>query len=75
MRKKEHHPRKTTSDNLEIGQYGALKLSGSMPTEASIWHSIQSKDISQNIREYMWKCLHGTHKLGKYWNKTPNHEE
>ncbi|KAJ7719049.1 hypothetical protein B0H16DRAFT_1796039 [Mycena metata] len=33
--------------------------------------SIRNKDISRQIRNFMWKTLHGAHRIGKFWEHIP----
>src|SRR5207245_1573675 len=44
------------------------------PSAANIWHSIQSRDILKNIRNFLWKCLHNKYKIGPYWRDIPDYE-
>jgi hypothetical protein len=45
------------------------------PTAKTIWKSIRNKDITRHIRTFLWKSLHGAHKIGKYWEHIPECEE
>jgi ribonuclease HI len=64
----------TTTINLDITRYAVQASTGHLPTDAMIWYSIRTKDISRTIRVFLWKLLHGTHKCGEYWNNIPNFE-
>ncbi|KAJ6542193.1 hypothetical protein DFH09DRAFT_1089258 [Mycena vulgaris] len=38
-----------------------------------IWHSICHKDISRQIKTFLWKGMHGAHRIGKYWEHIPEY--
>jgi ribonuclease HI len=60
--------------NLNITRHGVKRVTGHLPTDATIWHSIRSKDITRTIRVFFWKVLHKAHKCGDYWLKIPDFE-
>ncbi len=33
------------------------------------------RDLSINVRSFLWKLIHDTHKCGTYWSKMANYEE
>jgi hypothetical protein len=49
-------------------------LDNSFPTDRDIWNSLQNKDLTRTVRVFIWKCLHNAHKIGKFWEKIPEHE-
>ncbi|KAI0342569.1 ribonuclease H-like protein [Trametopsis cervina] len=49
-------------------------LSGRMPTDATIWHSLRHKDISKNISDFLWRTMHNSQRVGKYWRHIPSLE-
>jgi hypothetical protein len=55
--------------NLDITRHAVKRLTGHLPTDAAIWHSIRSKDITRMIQVFLWKVLHKTQKCGDYWLK------
>jgi len=67
-------PRLSTVINLDITRHVVKRQTGHLPTDATMWHSIRSKDITRTIRVFLWKLLHGTHKCGEYWLKIPDFE-
>ncbi|KAJ7158298.1 hypothetical protein C8R43DRAFT_1095917 [Mycena crocata] len=48
---------------------------GRKPTAAAIWKSIRHPDISRQVRNFLWKTLHGANRLGKHWRHVPDMEE
>ncbi|KAJ7920230.1 hypothetical protein B0H13DRAFT_1583892, partial [Mycena leptocephala] len=37
--------------------------------------SICNKDIGRNIRNFLWKSMHGARRIGKYWVNIPECED
>jgi hypothetical protein len=56
--------RRSTIITLDITRHAVKRITGHLPTDATIWHSIRSKDITRTIRVFLWKLIHGTHKCG-----------
>ncbi|KAJ7154163.1 hypothetical protein C8R46DRAFT_839212, partial [Mycena filopes] len=45
------------------------------PTPAAIWKSIKHKDITRQIRTFLWRSIHGSLRIGKYWRHIPECED
>ncbi|KAK0463726.1 ribonuclease H-like protein [Desarmillaria tabescens] len=73
--RKKRVTRQTTEANLDITRWAAKVLGGVLPTDEKIWRSMRKKSISRNIREFLWKTMHGAFKIGKYWENIPGYEE
>lgn len=71
---KQAAPRNSTIIQLDITRHAAKDLSGNLPTDSRIWRLIRSKDISRQIRCFLWKCLHNAYKCGPYWRNIPEYE-
>lgn len=41
----------------------------------TLWHLLRAHPISKKCRDFLWKALHGAHKIGKYWENIPGYEE
>lgn len=55
-----------TSRNLEaIGDETEIRFEFSLTDEA-IWRSMRCKDITQSIRDYLWKSTHNALKIGAF---------
>lgn len=59
-----YEPRTATVRNLDIARFAVQAISKRLPTDASLWKSLRSPDISRNIREFLWKCMHSAYKVG-----------
>jgi ribonuclease HI len=66
--------RPTTALQLDIARLGAKDISGKLPMDDKIWKSIRNKVITRSIRIFLWKCLHGAHRCGAFWNRIPTYE-
>ena len=59
--------RNTTLLNLEKVRSGIADQSGSLETNETIWNLIRKSPIRLKIKQFFYKTLHGTQKIGKYW--------
>ncbi|EJD35071.1 hypothetical protein AURDEDRAFT_37262, partial [Auricularia subglabra TFB-10046 SS5] len=64
-------PRRVTTSNLLLTQACVKGACDQMPTERQIWDSLSHRDIPKNIKAFMWKGIHGAHKIGEYFTKMP----
>ncbi|KAG2069423.1 RnaseH-domain-containing protein [Suillus decipiens] len=55
--------RRVTTNYLDITRYAIQDITGN-----------KNKDIPKNIRQFFFKALHGTHRIGKYWLNIPTLE-
>ncbi|KAF8236095.1 hypothetical protein L208DRAFT_1059690, partial [Tricholoma matsutake] len=67
-------PRQQTEIQLATTTYTVQDLTGETPTPDKIWSAIHKRDLSKQIRNYLWKNLHNTYKIGSFWSRIPNME-
>ncbi|TFK63672.1 RnaseH-domain-containing protein [Pluteus cervinus] len=67
--------RQKTKTNLDLVRWAVVDRMNILPTDEAIWKSIRSKDISRNIRSFMWRAIHGSYKCGSYWSHIPGYED
>jgi hypothetical protein len=60
---------------LDMARRGVKEVSGFLPTDQKIWVSLRNRDISRQVRAYLWKCLHNAHRCRGYWMKIPGYEQ
>lgn len=72
---KDVKPRESTKVNIGRTQAGVDDYFQLLPSPEAIWKSMRSRDISRNVRDYLWKNMHNAYKLGKSWNNIPNLEQ
>ncbi|KAJ7704102.1 hypothetical protein B0H17DRAFT_1194011 [Mycena rosella] len=67
--------RKTTAITVALVQEFEKSRVGHAPTPEVIWQSIRHKDITSQIKSWLWKSMHGAHRVGRYWSHIPGFEE
>ncbi|KAJ6566061.1 hypothetical protein B0H19DRAFT_939935, partial [Mycena capillaripes] len=67
--------RKATEKHISIAQNALRSQYSHAPTAATIWKSLRRKDITRQIRTFLWKWMHGAHRIGKFWKNIPGYEE
>ncbi|KAK7689889.1 hypothetical protein QCA50_006528 [Cerrena zonata] len=63
-----------TESNIKAVQQEVAKLMGRKYPLSTIWKSTHSPDIAKPTQDFLWKGLHGAHKVGTYWSYIPNCE-
>jgi hypothetical protein len=58
---------------LEMTCFAVQDLNRTTPSDADIWLSIRDKDITNTIRDFLWKCLHQGYKYGTHWRNIPSY--
>jgi hypothetical protein len=51
-----------------------LDLTGHLERSETIWNSTRSKAIRPKIGQFLFKSIHGAHKIGHFWSNTENPE-
>jgi ribonuclease HI len=64
-----------TTIMLDLTRYAVRAQCNIVPTDEMIWWSIRSKDISRNICDFLWRCLHNSSKCDVYWRNIPGFEQ
>jgi len=59
--------RQTTKENLQKAREAIYEYTGSLETDESIWLSTRKQEIQTKIRQFLFKTMHGTQKIGKFW--------
>jgi hypothetical protein len=44
-------------------------------TDETIWKGLRSSALRIRTRQFLYKAMHGTQKIGNYWNHIPGYEE
>ncbi|KAK7028713.1 hypothetical protein R3P38DRAFT_3394715 [Favolaschia claudopus] len=61
--------RKSTTANLDRARCCIADEFNFFPSDATIWRSIRSTDISRVIRNFLWKGMHDCFRIGLFWDK------
>ncbi|KAL6300501.1 ribonuclease H-like domain-containing protein, partial [Sparassis latifolia] len=67
--------RRAATLQLDITRHAVNVACNRLPTDATIWRSIRSPDISRPIQDFLWKCLHGALRCGHFWDNIPGYED
>jgi hypothetical protein len=59
--------RQTTKENLQRAREAICEYNRLLEMDKTIWISIQKKEIQMKIRQFLYKTIHGTQKIGKFW--------
>ncbi|KAF8665531.1 hypothetical protein AX14_006591, partial [Amanita brunnescens Koide BX004] len=63
--------RRAAALNLALTQETNKTRLGLTPTPAQVWQSLADKVVSRPARVFLWKCLHGAHRVSQYWSHIP----
>lgn len=60
--------------NLDMIRHETRDEHGHLPSDEEIWKSLLKRELTPQIRAFMWKTIHGAYKIGKYWRNIPEHD-
>ncbi|PPQ81543.1 hypothetical protein CVT24_000305, partial [Panaeolus cyanescens] len=60
--------RKATRTRLNAAREAIRATNNYYPNDRSIWNSIQNKNISLKIRQFLWLAMHDGQRIGNFWN-------
>ncbi|EJD39982.1 hypothetical protein AURDEDRAFT_20866, partial [Auricularia subglabra TFB-10046 SS5] len=63
--------RRETMANINQIKAELREHCGHAPTTVQIWRGLRNKDLSRQTRNFLWKAVHGAHKVGNYFRKMP----
>jgi hypothetical protein len=67
--------RPRTVTNIEKTKAEIEDAFGFIPTEEKIWKSMQNKDVTRQIRTFLWKTTHDAYVVGTHWLRETNSQE
>ena len=73
--RKKKDQRKTTNLNLEKVRYVLETQTGELEMNEALWSLIRKSPVRLKIRQFFYKALHGTQKIGRYWFNIQDYEE
>ena len=65
-------PRRTTTQNTEKIRVDLQNASGELETDSAIWEILRRQPVRPKIQDFLYKSIHGTHKIGRYWLNIEN---
>ncbi|EJD32435.1 hypothetical protein AURDEDRAFT_77673, partial [Auricularia subglabra TFB-10046 SS5] len=66
--------RQGTLINVGRTRSSLAEFNGKWPSIQDVWKSIRTKDFYKPTREFMWRTLHSTQKIGNFWHRIPHRE-
>ncbi|KAJ7872702.1 hypothetical protein B0H13DRAFT_1633742 [Mycena leptocephala] len=60
--------RKFTFVNLDRIRCSVAEISHYTPSDEAIWRSTRSVTLQRMTREFFWKCIHNTFRVGDFWS-------
>ena len=59
--------RPTTALNLHLVRESLTTYHNKLETDGTLWKGLRNRSIRQKIRQFLFKAMHGTQKVGSYW--------
>ena len=70
----DHHYNRSALMNLDIARHVIAHMNSNLETDSIIWLKLRHPDIHKPIQNLLFRALHGSLRIGDYWNKIPNYE-
>ena len=75
LERQQHEPRRTSTRNLQLTRMTIKRVTGEVETNAAIWRSMRKQVIRPIIQQFLYKSMHGTQMIGKYWRNINGYED
>jgi len=75
LERRKSEPCNTTKKTLKLTHRAIKRITGNSETNTAIWQSTQRKVIRPIIQQFLYKMIHGTHLIGKYWRNINGYED
>ena len=75
LERKQHEPRNTTEKNMQLTWTAIKRITREIETNTTIWKNTRKKTIRPIVQQFLYKTLHGTHLVGKYWSNINGYKE
>ena len=67
--------RPTTSKNIRLVRESLAAYHHELETDETIWKGLQNRAIRTRVRQFLFKAMHGTQKIGKFWSRINFYED
>ncbi|KAJ7226833.1 hypothetical protein GGX14DRAFT_347354 [Mycena pura] len=68
-------PRPATSKRVDLTLDAVFRDYGRDASEPELWLSIRKKDFSRQVRNFLYRAMHDSFHIGKYWKNIPGFED
>ena len=75
LEKRGPYTRPATANNLELTREAIARYTGKLETNKTIWRGLQKPTIRSKVRQFLYKAMHETQKIGDFWTHIPGYEE
>jgi ribonuclease HI len=76
LRDRRKIPRRTTADQtVENIQDALQETQNKRPTTERVWLATKHKDLTRKTRDFLWKGVQGTYKIGAYWSHIDGYQD
>ena len=67
--------RATTDKNLQATREAIHEYNNLLETDETIWGSIRRRTLRTRVKQFLYKAMHGTQKIGRFWRNIPNNKQ
>ncbi|KAJ7732891.1 hypothetical protein B0H16DRAFT_1732621 [Mycena metata] len=67
--------RKGTGEIMGLVQEAVKISNGRTPQESSVWKSVRHRDFTCQFRDFLWRAMHRSIRVGHYWAHIPGYED
>ena len=65
----------TTSRNLSLARESLASYHNELKTDRTLWKGLRNCSIRLRVRQFLFKAMHGTQKIGPFWSHVRNFED
>ena len=67
--------RQTTSLNLSRARESLASYHNELETDSTLWKGLRNRSIRLRVRQFLFKAMHGTQKIGSFWSHISGFED
>ena len=75
LERKQHELQNSTKKNLQLTRMAIKRITGELETNTAIWKDTRKKTIRPIVQQFLYKMIHETHMIGKYWSHINGYED
>ncbi|KAF7789323.1 hypothetical protein EIP86_000267 [Pleurotus ostreatoroseus] len=68
------HTSPTPTSSPRASTPGSISLISNLPTDRLLWKAARHSDFTFPVRIFLWKAVHGAHRVGDWWLRVPTYE-
>jgi hypothetical protein len=75
MERQPPRSRETTEDNLQITREALHTYNNLLETDETTWSKMRQRTLRTRVKQFLYKAMHGTQKIGSYWQHIPDNQQ